>query len=51
MAGGVPGHANNLPVGVAEPKDLPVVEVQGLPTGTGQSIPGIKPRHADPVKE
>ena len=26
MAGGVPGRANNLPVGVAESKDLPVVE-------------------------
>jgi hypothetical protein len=26
VAGGVPGGANDLPVGVAEPKDLPIVE-------------------------
>ena len=26
MVGGVPGRGYDLPVGVAEPKDLPVVE-------------------------
>jgi hypothetical protein len=42
LAGGVPGRADDLPVGVAEPEDLPVVEHHPQRLGCGRGEVGAR---------